>query len=59
MLNSGRPWSSADDALLGTDIDRVIARKLGRSSVAVSSRRKKLGIPPAINGRRSGERRRR
>jgi hypothetical protein len=41
------PWTEQEDALLGTDIDRVIATKLKRSSVAVGMRRKKLGIPSA------------
>jgi len=40
----GFPWTKEDDALLGTDTDRVIARRLGRTSVSVSNRRKKLGI---------------
>ncbi len=39
-----RPWILAEDALLGTDTDRAIAHRIGRSSVAVSNRRKKLGI---------------
>jgi hypothetical protein len=38
------PWTKQEDALLGTDKDRVIAVKLQRSSVAVAVRRKKLGI---------------
>jgi hypothetical protein len=40
-----RPWTQAEDALLGTDFDRVIAAKLGRVTTAVTYRRKKLGIP--------------
>jgi len=42
--SDGFPWSKEDDALLGTDTDRAIARRLGRTSVSVSNRRKKLGI---------------
>ncbi len=44
MQNDGRPWTPADDALLGSDTDRRVAHRLGRSSVAVSNRRVKLGI---------------
>ncbi len=40
----GQPWMPYEDALLGTDHDRVVAAQLHRSSVAVSNRRKKLGI---------------
>jgi hypothetical protein len=39
------PWTEKEDLLLGTDLDRVIAAKLGRSSTAISNRRKKLRIP--------------
>jgi hypothetical protein len=46
------PWSAKEDALLGTDADRAIAAKLQRSSVAVMSRRKKLGIPAFKNTKR-------
>jgi len=42
--SDGFPWTKEDDALLGTDTDRAIARRLGRTSVSVSNRRKKLGI---------------
>jgi hypothetical protein len=45
------PWTDKEDALLGTDIDRVIAAKLKRSSTAVSNRRVKLGIPSAKSRR--------
>ena len=43
-LHDQEHWSPNEDALLGTDTDRAIAEKLGRSSVAVTNRRKKLGI---------------
>jgi hypothetical protein len=45
------PWTVKEDALLGTDTDRVIAAKLRRSSVSIGSRRKKLGIPGYVNSR--------
>lgn len=41
-----RPWRPQDDALLGTDVDRVIARRLRRDPWAVAARRAALGIPP-------------
>lgn len=44
MSKDGRTWSTEEDALLGTNTDRIIAERLGRSSVSVSNRRKKLGI---------------
>jgi hypothetical protein len=43
QLNS-RPWTAAEDALLGTDTDREIGRRIHRSTVAIWNRRKKLGI---------------
>ena len=39
-------WSAEEDAFLGTDTDRVIAERLGRSITIVRNRRDKLGIPP-------------
>ena len=45
LSRDGEPWTPEEDAILGTDSDRVIAAKLRRSSVAVSNRRTKLGIP--------------
>jgi hypothetical protein len=42
---NGRAWLPEEDALLGTDIDRVIAEKLGRTWSSVCSRREGLGIP--------------
>ena len=38
----------AEERLVGTDIDRVIAQKLGRTAVSVSHMRRHLGLPPAI-----------
>lgn len=39
-------WTPAELALLGTDHDKVIAKRVGRSRDAVRSKRGKLGIPP-------------
>jgi len=47
----GHPWTVKEDALLGTDTDRAIAAKLKRSSVSVSNRRTKLGIPRRATNR--------
>jgi hypothetical protein len=44
MNNDGQPWTAKHDALLGTDSDRSVAEKLGRTSVSVAIRRAKLGI---------------
>lgn len=41
-----RPWKPLEDALLGTNYDRVIARKIGRSYSSVCERRLKLRVPP-------------
>jgi hypothetical protein len=49
-----RPWLPQEDALLGTDVDRVIARQLKRDVWAVYRRRIALGIPP--HGRGGGPR---
>jgi hypothetical protein len=49
MARDHEPWTSQEDALLGTEKDRIIAAKLKRSSTAVSNRRLKLGIPAAKN----------
>ena len=43
--SNGPDWTAKEIALLGTDADRVIAEKIGRSYDAVSKKRKKLGIP--------------
>jgi hypothetical protein len=42
---NGRPWTPAEDALLGTDSDGRIANRLGRRLDAVFRRRRRLGIP--------------
>jgi hypothetical protein len=43
--SNGPDWTAKEVALLGTDVDRVIAEKVGRSVEAVNRKRKKLGIP--------------
>jgi len=40
-----RPWTPEEEKLLGTDLDRIIAVRLGRSKVAVLHRRDRLRIP--------------
>ena len=40
-----RPWTRAEDKLLGTDFDRVIGERLGRHWATISQRRRGLGIP--------------
>lgn len=40
-----RAWTPEEDALLGTDLDKLIADRIGRSASSVTWRRKKLGIP--------------
>jgi hypothetical protein len=48
-------WTPAEDAVLGTDTDAAVARRLGRSFRAVKDRRRLLGIPPfvvKVDGRR-------
>lgn len=41
-------WRPEEDALLGTDSDANIARRLKRSYQGVVGRRRKLGIPPFL-----------
>jgi DNA-binding transcriptional regulator YiaG len=43
-----RPWTAAEDALLGTDWDAVVAGRLGRSLKSVHMRRFAKGIPSYI-----------
>jgi hypothetical protein len=43
-VRGSRLWSPDEETLLGTDADRVIAVKLGRSERAVGRRRQELGI---------------
>lgn len=49
-----RPWTAADDALLGTARDAEVARRQGRTTRAVYLRRFKLGVPgflEPVNGK--------
>lgn len=39
-------WTTAEIALLGTDTDVAVAKKLGRSQHSVRSKRSKLRVPP-------------
>jgi len=41
-----RPFSAREIALLGTDTDRAIAKRLRRNPGTVDEKRRKLGIPP-------------
>lgn len=45
----GRPFSAEEDAMVGADMDHVIAEKLGRSTKSIASRRQKLGRPVVRN----------
>ena len=38
------PWTTAEEALLGTAPDPVIAKRLGRTRIAITQRREVLGI---------------
>jgi hypothetical protein len=40
-----RPWTAAEDKLLGTKLDSVLAKELGRRVVTVRKRRKRKEIP--------------
>lgn len=44
--NLGKPWTDAEDALLGTMSDGKLGDKLGRSEQGVFTRRRRLDIPP-------------
>jgi hypothetical protein len=41
----GRPWTAAEDALLGKMSDRKVGLRLERATLAVFARRRALGIP--------------
>jgi len=41
-----RPWSEADDAMLGTLPDAELAKKLNRTVASVNSRRRSRRIRP-------------
>lgn len=40
-----RLWTPEEDALLGTDLDKIVAAKLNRPPNSVTQRRRKLGVP--------------
>jgi len=46
MENHAHPWTDAEDALLGTATDKVIALRTGRTRGAVKARRFAVGIEP-------------
>jgi hypothetical protein len=48
------PWAAEELALLGTDCDRAVAARIGRTEDAVLKMRSKLGIPPARARRGQG-----
>jgi hypothetical protein len=43
-------WTAEQDALLGTDRDGLVAFRIGKTKIAVTTRRVKLGIPAAPGG---------
>ena len=43
-----RPWTAEELALLGTDTDAAVARRIGRTQTAVYMQRRKLGLAPGI-----------
>lgn len=47
------PWTDADEAMLGTASDRLVAQKMGRTHKAVETHRLALGIPPHTPVRRT------
>jgi hypothetical protein len=49
MLRAFMPWERWEDAMLGKELDPVVARKIGRSLACVHARRRQLGIPRAPN----------
>lgn len=56
----GRKWTNREDALLGTDTDEAVGKKLGVHKTTVWKRRVALGIPSleAKAGGRGSTRRR-
>src|SRR5260221_7674062 len=40
-----QPWTAAEDRLLGTKLDSVLAKELGRGVAAIRKRRKRKRIP--------------
>jgi len=46
-----RPWTPAEDRLLGKTLDRAVAEQIGRTVAAVRNRRHHLGIPESRHSR--------
>lgn len=46
VLSASVTWQKWEIEFLGTDIDKKVAKQIGRSHRAVSHKREKLGIPP-------------
>lgn len=40
-----RPWTNAEEALLGTMTDEELAKKLDRSKIGIGVRRQRLNVP--------------
>jgi hypothetical protein len=53
-----RPWTSAEDSLLGTMSDTELAARLDRHIATVCIRRQKFGVPNFYWVKRSGRSRR-
>ena len=51
----GRAWTAEEEAILGTDADWYIAKRLGRSRSAVAQRRSALGIAAFVQRRWTSE----
>lgn len=49
---SGRSWTAAEDAQIGSMADGKLAEALGRSRSSVVARRIKLGIPAVLPAHR-------
>src|SRR5579872_1050192 len=46
ILSASTAWQKWEIEFLGTDIDREVAKRIGRTHRAVAHKREKLGIPP-------------
>jgi hypothetical protein len=53
---AGNRWGAGEVALPGTLPDEEVGRRLGGSRSAVTQKRIDLGIPPACDRRRKGNR---
>jgi hypothetical protein len=55
-MKNHKPWTDAEDQVIGTDMDGKVAALIGRTRGAVVGRRHFLGIPPFRKpGRAVGE----